>query len=85
MYFTTCYHSFLLHLKQVESFRKMEIIEMHNLEAPTGIEVIKRPFAKGLIEEFNDQEGKSAKRVKPIAKGKKKILISFRELDEGFS
>lgn len=57
-------YSFLLHLAQADSFRKMELIEMHNLEAPTGIEIIKRLLSKGLIEEFDDSEDKRAKRVK---------------------
>ena len=35
-------YSFLLHLNYQESFRKMELVELHNLEAPTGIEIIKR-------------------------------------------
>ncbi|NVK65295.1 MAG: MarR family transcriptional regulator [Flavobacteriales bacterium] len=66
-------YSFLLHLDQADSFRKMELIEMHNLEAPTGIEVIKRLLAKGLIEEFNDSEDKRAKRVKMTDAGKAEL------------
>ena len=66
-------YSFLLHLEEADSFRKMELIEMHNLEAPTGIEVIKRLLSKGLIEEFNDVEDKRAKRVKMTKAGKKEL------------
>lgn len=66
-------YSFLLHLEQANSFRKMELIEMHNLEAPTGIEVIKRLLSKGLIEEFNDLEDKRAKRVRLTEKGKQEL------------
>ena len=66
-------YSFLLHLEQADSFRKMELIQMHNLEAPTGIEVIKRLLAKGLIEEFNDLEDKRAKRVKMTKAGKTEL------------
>jgi DNA-binding MarR family transcriptional regulator len=66
-------YSFLLHLDQVESFRKMELIEIHNLEAPTGIEVIKRLLSKGLIEEFNDSEDKRARRVKMTNSGKTEL------------
>ena len=66
-------YSFLLHLEQADSFRKMELIEMHNLEAPTGIEVIKRLLSKGLIEEFNDTQDKRAKRVKMTKKGKHEL------------
>ncbi len=66
-------YSFLLHLEQADSFRKMELIEMHNLEAPTGIEIIKRLLSKGLIEEFNDLEDKRAKRVKITKAGKTEL------------
>ena len=66
-------YSFLLHLEQVDSFRKMELIEMHNLEAPTGIEVIKRLLNKGLIAEFNDLEDKRAKRVRMTEAGKTEL------------
>lgn len=66
-------YSFLLHLEQADSFRKMELIEMHNLEAPTGIEVIKRLLSKGLIEEFDDTEDKRAKRVKMTEAGKQEL------------
>jgi MarR family transcriptional regulator, lower aerobic nicotinate degradation pathway regulator len=78
-------YSFLLHLEQVDSFRKMEIIEMHNLEAPTGIEVIKRLIAKGLIEEFDDQEDKRAKRVKLTEKGQKELIKLKPQIDIEFS
>lgn len=66
-------YSFLLHLDQEDSLRKMELIEMHNLEAPTGIEIIKRLLTKGLIQEFNDAEDKRAKRVKLTKDGKKEL------------
>lgn len=66
-------YSFLLHLDQADSFRKMELIEMHNLEAPTGIEIIKRLLSKELIEEFNDSEDKRAKRVKMTDAGKAEL------------
>jgi len=66
-------YSFLLHLDHADSFRKMELIELHNLEAPTGIEVIKRLLNKGLIEEFDDENDKRAKRVKMTDSGKKEL------------
>lgn len=66
-------YSFLLHLEQAGSLRKMELVEMHNLEAPTGIEIIKRLLTKGLIEEFNDSEDRRAKRVKMTKDGHKEL------------
>ena len=57
-------YSFLLHLNYQNSFRKMEIIDMHNLEAPTGIEIIKRLLKNKFIEEFPDEEDKRAKRIR---------------------
>ena len=39
-------YSFLYHLSVVESFRKMELINIHLLEAPYGIEIIPRLLKK---------------------------------------
>ena len=78
-------YSFLLHLEQGNSFRKMELIEMHNLEAPSGIEVIKRLLSKGLIEEFDDQEDKRAKRVRLTKKGLKELTELKPQIDDVFS
>lgn len=78
-------YSFLLHLEQVDSFRKMEIIEMHNLEAPTGIEILKRLLSKGLIKEFDDQEDKRAKRVKITKFGQKELTTLKPQIDSEFS
>lgn len=62
-------YSFLYHLSLVDSFRKMELIHIHLLEAPSGIEVIKRLLKKGFIEEFDDKDDKRAKRVRISEKG----------------
>lgn len=64
-------YSFLYHLCLVDSFRKMELINMHMLEAPSGIEVIKRLLKKGFIEEFDDMDDRRAKRIRITKKGKK--------------
>ncbi len=78
-------YSFLLHLEQAEeSYRKMELIAMHNLEAPTGIEVIRRLLSKGLIEEFDDSEDKRAKRVKITTAGKQELNRLKPLVDERF-
>jgi len=63
-------YSFLYHLSLVDSFRKMELIYIHLLEAPSGIEVIKRLLKKDFIEEFDDPDDKRAKRVRITEKGK---------------
>ncbi len=63
-------YSFLYHLSLVDSFRKMELIHIHLLEAPSGIEVIKRLLKRGFIEEFDDKEDKRAKRVRITNKGR---------------
>jgi DNA-binding MarR family transcriptional regulator len=65
--------SFLMHLAHVESFRKLEIIKMHLLETPTGIEIIKRLLGKSLIEEFDDPDDKRAKRIKLTEKGSQEL------------
>jgi DNA-binding MarR family transcriptional regulator len=63
-------YSFLYHLSLVDSFRKMELIHIHLLEAPSGIEVIKRLLKKEFIEEFDDKDDKRAKRVRITTKGR---------------
>jgi len=75
--------SFLYHLLQVESFRKMELIHIHLLEAPSGIEIIKRLLRKGLIEEFDDTEDRRAKRIRLTEKGKEeteKLIPRMQEV-----
>lgn len=68
-------YSFLLHLNHQESFRKMEIVEMHNLEAPTGIEIIKRLIKNKFVEEFPDEDDKRAKRIKITKSGVKELSL----------
>jgi DNA-binding MarR family transcriptional regulator len=68
-------YSFLLHLDYQESFRKMEIVEIHNLEAPTGIEIIKRLIKNKFVEEFPDVDDKRAKRIKITEKGLKELDV----------
>ncbi len=78
-------YSFLLHLDYQESFRKMEIVEMHNLEAPTGIEIIKRLLKNEFTEEFPDKEDKRAKRIKITKKGLAELNTLKPKIDEIFT
>jgi DNA-binding MarR family transcriptional regulator len=78
-------YSFLLHLNHQESFRKMEIIALHNLEAPTGIEIIKRLLKNELVEEFIDEEDKRAKRIKITASGIAELKKIKPAIDSTFS
>ena len=68
--------SFLYHLSLVESYRKMELIKMHRLEPPSGIEVLKRLLSRNFIEEFDDPEDGRAKRICITESGKRKIQKS---------
>ena len=65
--------SFLYHLSLVESYRKMELIKMHRLEPPSGIEVLKRLLSRNFIEEFDDPDDGRAKRICITESGRKKI------------
>jgi DNA-binding MarR family transcriptional regulator len=76
--------SFLYHLNLTESFRKMELIKMHHLEPPSGIEVLKRLLNKGLIEEFDDADDRRAKRIKITEKGKKELQVVMPKMSEVF-
>lgn len=69
-------YSFLLHLDYQDSFRKMELVELHNLEAPTGIEIIKRLLKNQFLVEFPDPDDKRAKRIRITEAG----LEELREL-----
>ena len=77
--------SFLYHLNLVNSYRKMELIKMHHLEPPSGIEVLKRLLKKGLIEEFDDSDDKRARRIKITEKGKNELHIVIPKMSEVFS
>lgn len=76
--------SFLYHLNHTDSFRKMELIKIHHLEPPSGIEVLKRLLNKGLIEEFDDEDDKRAKRIKITDKGKKELQVVMPKMSEVF-
>lgn len=78
-------YSFLLHLEHQDSFRKMEIIEMHNLEAPTGIEIIKRLLRNAFIEDFEDPEDKRAKRIRITKKGQQQLEALKPKMNEAFA
>ncbi len=77
--------SFLYHLDLVDSYRKMELIKMHHLEPPSGIEVLKRLLNKGLIEEYDDADDKRAKRIKITDKGRKELKVVMPKMSEVFS
>ncbi|PLX06775.1 MAG: hypothetical protein C0596_13810 [Marinilabiliales bacterium] len=75
-------YSFLLHLSYTESMRKMELVKIHLLEAPSGIEIIKRLLKKNLIEEFDDPKDKRAKRLKITEKGVNEIKSLEPKMNE---
>ena len=77
-------YSFLLHLEDAGSLRKMEIISMHEIEAPTGIEIIRRLIRNDLVEEFPDPDDRRAKRIKLTAEGKKELEIVRPKIDHVF-
>jgi DNA-binding MarR family transcriptional regulator len=76
--------SFLYHLSLVDSYRKMELIKMHHLEPPSGIEVLKRITNKRLIEEFEDADDKRARRIKITEKGKKELQNILPKMSKVF-
>lgn len=78
-------YSFLLHLDYQNSFRKMEITNLHSLEAPTGIEIIKRLVSNNFVEEFPDEEDKRAKRIKLTDKGRQELSALKPKIDELFT
>lgn len=76
--------SFLYHLSLVDSYRKMELIKMHQLEPPSGIEVLKRLLKKGFIKESDDVDDGRAKRISITEKGKKELQRIMPKMKEVF-
>jgi DNA-binding MarR family transcriptional regulator len=76
--------SFLYHLSLADSYRKMELIKMHQLEPPSGIEVLKRLLKKGFIKEFDDADDGRAKRISITEKGKKELQHIMPGMKEVF-
>lgn len=60
----------------------MELVKIHLLEAPSGIEIIKRLLKKNLIEEFDDPKDKRAKRLKITEKGVNEIKSLEPKMNE---
>jgi len=77
--------SFLYHLSLVDSYRKMELIKMHQLEPPSGIEVLKRLIRREFIEEFDDPDDGRAKRIRITETGKLKIQKILPKMQHVFS
>ena len=77
--------SFLYHLSLAESYRKMELIRLHLIEPPSGIEVLKRLLKKQLIEEFDDPDDKRATRVRITETGKKEIQAILPKMQQVFT
>lgn len=77
--------SFLYHLNMVESFRKMELIKMHQLEPPSGIEVLKRLINRKFIEEFDDPDDKRARRIRITKSGKQKLRSVLPKMQQVFT
>ena len=76
--------SFLYHLSLVDSYRKMELIKMHHVEPPSGIEVLKRLSHKELIEEFDDPDDRRARRIRISESGKKEIQTIMPKMQKVF-
>ena len=77
--------SFLYHLYLADSYRKMELIKMHQLEPPSGIEVLKRLLKREFIEEYDDPDDGRAKRIRITESGKQKIHAILPKMKEVFS
>ncbi len=58
---------------------------MHQLEPPSGIEVLKRLIKREFIEEFDDPDDGRAKRIRITEKGKQKIKIILPKMEQVFS
>lgn len=77
--------SFLYHLNFADSYRKMELIKLHHLEPPSGIEVLKRLLKRGFIEECDDPDDGRAKRISITESGKQKINEILPKMEQVFA
>lgn len=77
--------SFLYHLNLADSYRKMELIKIHHLEPPSGIEVLKRLLKRNFIEEYDDPDDGRAKRISITDTGRKKIKEILPKMEQVFS
>jgi len=77
--------SFLYHLNLVNSYRKMELIKIHHLEPPSGIEVLKRLLKRGFIEEYDDPNDGRAKRICITESGRRKIHEILPKMEQVFA
>ncbi|NPD47753.1 MarR family winged helix-turn-helix transcriptional regulator [Lentimicrobium sp. S6] len=66
-------YSFMIHIHHLTSIRKMELIKMHSMNGPSGIEVIRRLIKLKLIDEFDDSKDKRAKLIKLSELGEKEM------------
>lgn len=58
---------------------------MHQLEPPSGIEVLKRLIRREFIEEFDDPDDGRAKRIRITETGKQKIQKILPKMQHVFS
>ena len=66
-------YEYLHYLRHVPSITKSELILNHNMEMPSGIEIIKRLLKRGLIEELDDPDDKRSHRVRITKKGDREL------------
>ena len=60
------------------------MINIHLLEAPSGIEVLNRLLKKSLIEEFEDADDKRARRIKITDKGREEVKLNLKGMQKVF-
>ena len=77
--------SFLYHLSLADSYRKMELIKMHLIEPPSGIEILKRLLKKQFSEECDDPDDKRATRIRITDTGKKEIQVILPKMQDVFT
>ncbi|RMG70053.1 MAG: MarR family transcriptional regulator [Bacteroidetes bacterium] len=62
-------YSFLLHLREGGPMRKMDLINLHYLEGPTGVEILKRLQRKGYVDDRTDPDDRRARLVQITPSG----------------
>lgn len=78
-------YAFLRHLQAHGAMRKMDLINMHFLEGPTGVEIIKRLHRKGFVKEQPDPDDRRARLVEITPTGAGELARVQPRMEEVFA
>ena len=78
-------YAFLRQLDLRGPMRKMDLINLHFLEGPTGVEIIKRLQRKGFVKDRPDPDDRRARLVEVTLAGRKELDRVHPRMEEVFA